>query len=317
MFPKLKKGDDFFMDYQQFLEKVVEELQNTFPEHDIEIRSVRKMNGVKLDGLCIRKKESNIAPTIYMQSYYNLMTHGDSIDSVIQRIIDVYENNQGDEIPENMSSIFTDFDDISRLVYYVVINKEKNEELLDDCPHRDFLDLAIVYKVHIGFDNGTGVGSVLINNQMMKLWSITEEDLFNTASTNTSSLFEPLVQSMGEVLIEMMRIKGTEEQEVLDAIYNMELDKHLLVVTNKSKYTGANVIFLNREVQEQIAEKMNGNYLIIPSSIHETIITDADDVENVKDMVVQVNASEVSEEDFLSNSVYVYDSSKKEIHIVG
>ena len=100
------------MDYQQFLDKVVEKLQNTYPEHDIEIRSVRKMNGVKLDGLCIRKKESNIAPTIYMQSYYNLMTHGDSIDSVIQRIIDVYENNQGDEIPDNMTSIFTDFDDI-------------------------------------------------------------------------------------------------------------------------------------------------------------------------------------------------------------
>lgn len=107
------------------------------------------MNGVKLDGLCIRKKESNIAPTIYMQSYYNLMTHGDSIESVIQRIIEVYENNQGDEIPENMSSIFTDFDDISKMVYYVVINKEKNEELLEDCPHRDFLDLAIVYKVII------------------------------------------------------------------------------------------------------------------------------------------------------------------------
>lgn len=85
------------------------------------------------------------------------------------------------------------------------------------------------------------------------------------------------------------------------------MDKHLLVVTNKGKYTGANVIFLNRKVQEQIAEKMHGNYLIIPSSIHETIITDADDVENVKDMVLQVNSSEVSEEDFLSNSVYIYD----------
>lgn len=69
---------------------------------------------------------------------------------------------------------------------------------------------------------------------MMKLWSITEEDLFITALTNTSSLFEPIVQSMGEVLIEMMRIKGTEEQEVLDASYNMELDKHLLVVTSNS-----------------------------------------------------------------------------------
>ncbi len=51
---------------------------------------------------------------------------------------------------------------------------------------------------------------------MMKLWSITEEDLFSTALMNTSSLFEPVVQSMGEVLIEMMRIKGTEEQDVFE-----------------------------------------------------------------------------------------------------
>ena len=50
----------------------------------------------------------------------------------------------------------------------------------------------------------------------MKLWSITEEDLFSTALMNTSSLFEPVVQSMGEVLIEMMRIKGTEEQDVFE-----------------------------------------------------------------------------------------------------
>lgn len=50
----------------------------------------------------------------------------------------------------------------------------------------------------------------------MKLWSITEEDLFSTVLMNTSSLFEPVVQSMGEVLIEMMSIKGTEEQDVFE-----------------------------------------------------------------------------------------------------
>jgi len=62
---------------------------------------------------------------------------------------------------------------------------------------------------------------------------------------------------------------------------------------------------------DQAAEKLGGNFFVLPSSIHECLFI-KDDGEfqrpQLEEMVQSVNATEVSEADFLSDSVYHYDS---------
>ena len=59
------------------------------------------------------------------------------------------------------------------------------------------------------------------------------------------------------------------------------------------------------------AEKLGGNFFVLPSSIHECLFV-PDNGEfrrpQLEEMVRSVNAAEVSEADFLSNSVYHYDA---------
>ena len=65
------------------------------------------------------------------------------------------------------------------------------------------------------------------------------------------------------------------------------------------------------EFMDQAAEKLGGNFFVLPSSIHECLFI-KDDGEfqraQLEEMVQSVNATEVSAADFLSDSVYHYDS---------
>lgn len=303
------------MDYQQFLRNVLDGLMNIYPEHDISLHSVKKNNGIVLDGICIKDRDSNIAPTLYMESFYTMIKSGYCIDEVIKRICSVYESHNDVNLSLDEIADISDFSIVSKNIYYVVVNYEKNKELLANCPHRRVHDLAIVYRINIYV--GDGLGSVLIKNEMAdNIWHVDEKYLYETAVKNTSTLFCPMVQSMNEVLVEIMHGKDDYNQEILDSVCNLDLERHMLVVSNNARTAGAGVIFIDEDIQKRVSEVMGGDYIIIPSSVHETIITDLGEADTIKDMVVEVNKTQVSTEDFLSNNIYIYRSDEKRIQIV-
>ena len=81
-------------------------------------------------------------------------------------------------------------------------------------------------------------------------------------------------------------------------------------VTCENEY-GASALFYP-EFLEQVAKRFRGKFFILPSSIHELILVPdyGEDVKGLKEIVSDVNdnSDAVTEEDFLSNSVYHYDA---------
>lgn len=62
---------------------------------------------------------------------------------------------------------------------------------------------------------------------------------------------------------------------------------------------------------DQAAEKLGGDFYILPSSIHEILLVpDNGDkaADDLRDMVREVNATQVSPEEKLTDNVYHYDS---------
>ena len=60
------------------------------------------------------------------------------------------------------------------------------------------------------------------------------------------------------------------------------------------------------------------SFYIIPSSIHELIlipITEETNKENLKNMIVEVNATQISDEEVLSNNLYIFIKDTNEIRI--
>ena len=65
---------------------------------------------------------------------------------------------------------------------------------------------------------------------------------------------------------------------------------------------------------DKIAEQVgSSSYYILPSSIHETIVVPFNDgmnVDELKNMVHEVNSTQVVADEILSDNVYVYDYDK-------
>ena len=82
------------MVYKSFLETVTSRLQILMgTQAEVSLRQIPKNNGVILDGLCISRPESSVAPAIYLNGYYEQFQAGVSIDSIISDILAVYQEN--------------------------------------------------------------------------------------------------------------------------------------------------------------------------------------------------------------------------------
>ena len=84
----------------------------------------------------------------------------------------------------------------------------------------------------------------------------------------------------------------------------------MFIATVPDKNSGAGVLAY-QDFMDQAAEKIGGDFYVIPSSIHEILLVpDNGEVqaEGLKEMVQEVNATEVSPEEKLSDNVYHYDS---------
>lgn len=81
---------------------------------------------------------------------------------------------------------------------------------------------------------------------------------------------------------------------------------------------GANIMYMALQQKDSLLDDVNdlaGDFYIIPSSVHELLLIPQDfgDPSDLIELVKNINATEVSPEDFLSNSIYEYDSLSKEI----
>ena len=92
----------------------------------------------------------------------------------------------------------------------------------------------------------------------------------------------------------------------------------LYVLTNKSKQMGAATIFYPDVADKIEALFPNGCY-VIPSSIHELLLTSKDTLppEDIAAMVREINNTQVATEDLLSYKVHEYDPKTRTIGLAG
>ena len=87
----------------------------------------------------------------------------------------------------------------------------------------------------------------------------------------------------------------------------------MLVVTNERTVNGAATIFYEG-IQDEIAEKLHGNYFVIPSSTNEMLAikdTGQEDYMSLEKLLRHMNTIGVAKEELLSYSVYHYDAEDK------
>ena len=283
----------------------------------VEIHEVIKNNDTHLTGLTIRNEASNIAPTIYLNGYFDQYKDGAPLAIICNNIIATYEEHK---VTDNFDvTIITDFTKVQDKICYKLVNAQSNHELLKDAPHKIVCDdLAVIFYVLVSQDNA-GTASVTVRNNLMELWNVSVEVLYDTAMANTQRLFRGSVRSMADVMMEILADRMDEDnvKEFYDMVVSPDDMIPMYVCSNTAKLNGAGVI-LYHDLLKEFAERTGADFYILPSSIHETLLipqSEIMDVDYLRQMVNEVNSTEVAPEEILSNHVYRYSRETDSIEL--
>ncbi len=299
-------------------------VQMTIPEHlpveykDAQIRSheVEKNNGLILHGITVTPKDSNIAPNVYLDNYFKQYEDGRDLDELMDQITHVVVSNiKAPEVFGNVAEKFQDFEFVKNNIVMVAVNTQRNAKLLSQVPHQEREDLSLIYKVMLSRDS-EGTATITIRNEHMAMWGVSADEIHELAVANTKEILPVTIQSMNEVMREMFGKDGMPEEMAEVMFEEMAPTQQMYIISNAAKVNGAASMFYEDALSD-LSKKVGTDLYILPSSIHEVIAvsTDMGSPETLSEMVREVNGSQVSEEEQLSDHVYRFDAAKKTLSL--
>ena len=220
--------------------------------------------------------EGNVRPTVYLDKINATGTD----EEIAKTIINMYHQNK--EVSFEVEGI------TSREYVYDNCFIAVRRPVEDKAYAKDYLDMQMVVKVKVS-DQAT----YLLTKQMVEKLKITE-DIFDIALKHMT--FK--LRSMSSVLGDML------DDEVADMIPEVGM---FMLSTEDRVYGGA--AMCDMAFIKTVADKLDGDIVILPSSVHELLVVRYERDTNLKDlnaMVREVNTAEVDPEEQLADHVYLY-----------
>ncbi|MDE6844199.1 MAG: hypothetical protein K2J99_00320 [Lachnospiraceae bacterium] len=289
------------MDFNAFVENIVKVLQEKMGEdYEIKVTKVMKNNDIRLTGVIMMRETDKVSPTIYLEEPYRQYREGTDLHEIADRIAALYEAQMKD-IHLDMN-FFGEFEYVKDRIFHKLINYSQNKNLLKDVPHLKWCDLAIVFYYSIE-EEKLGRASILIHNNHLAMWNQTADTLYQTAQHNMRLGMPELLVPMQELINDMTGLKLEEK------------DVKMYVLTNKEKVYGASAMLYSDEISK-LATRLDSDLLILPSSVHEVLLLPDErerKYEFYRQMVEEVNTTQVEPEEILSYNLYRYNRKKAEI----
>ncbi len=295
------------MTYPEFRNAIFQNVEELLPQGvTVKLLDVEKQNNTLRHGILFTKDNVPFSSTIYLEPFFKAFKGGKDICKLAEELLCCYKEDKT-SIPESVFNL-ADFETAKENIFAKLIHLEENETFLKDVPYQTFLDFAIVTYFEVDHCE-MYQGTVLLKDNLVKNWEVTKEELLLWALQNTKDKKKVIFRDMAEVL----------------ANHLTETDKNILlhntpkmyVLTNEQKFWGA-ILICFPEVLQMICKMIGENYYLLPSSVHEWIIipeSNADECNYLRQIVQEINRSEVLPEEMLSNEVYFYESDTCSIHI--
>lgn len=174
--------------------------------------------------------------------------------------------------------------------------------------------MAITYHLKMNMDEN-GVASAVVAHDNLRMYGVSVEELHQAALENSEKMFPlytfDLNERMRQSFIDDMKQDGMPDEMIEELLKDFPESREnaMTVVTNDVGVNGAAAIFYPG-VMDKIAETTKGDYFILPSPVHETIILPDNGAMTAKEleaMVTEINATQVEPWDRLTDQVYHYD----------
>lgn len=302
------------MGFEEFIENVLEAIRvkvgGTF---QVKKHDVIKNNNVKRTGIDVIKNGEDIGPCVYLDEFYReYESDGMRFDEIVDEVCRLILKHEEDDALDFDVSGFKKWETVRENIYPKLINAEQNKELLEEIPHRIFMDLAVVYYAVARDSAQEDIGTILIYNRHMEMWGQEEDNLYQTAMMNMWADGEADFTDIRTIVERITGIIFTKEDD------NASRDTDMYVLTNSRRRFGAAEI-LDKKTLRLIADQIGDAFIVLPSSVHETIVLPSKDETEYKElahMVRNVNKSLVEAEERLSDHVYVYSREDEMLKIV-
>lgn len=309
------------MTYQEFVLEVRDRLNEMQAQNEnlyfVSADIINKIQNSYYGLLISMRASPDFKYGINLRDYYFQFSYfGGTIDDIAgeidQRICQEIEH-----MPHFDLSVLKDYEFVKDHLGLQVINADKNYGLLQTIPYTQIADLAIVYRIFL--DDNT---STLVNDNMLNHYGISKEQLHTDATMCVQRKAPCVIQKIGEAMKEILESmisekEAAEEQTEEEMVIPEIMQKAKFYVARIDGAYGASVI-ARPDFFTEATQIMGGDFYIIPSSMHEVMLIKDIKEGGVKDfekMIWQVNTTEVSGEDYLSNRLYHYDSKNQVFEI--
>lgn len=301
------------MDIREFREKIKEELPGHMPEELVEsitLESVEisKMNDQKLYGITVKEKGSNMAPTLYVNEFYERYQDGEDLE---QLITEFAERTEGSVHVQGPPETDLTWDSVKDSLSVRLLEKSRNKEFLSNMPYADVGNgLALTADINLPGDS-KGEWKAAVTHSLLESLGVDKETLFASAMESAVVYDPPVLMDMSTAVF------GIGEGNMLDMTEPIAPEDigRMYVLTTKGGRIGACALFYP-EVKEKMAELFGSGYYILPSSTHEVIIVPDDPSIVPKDltaMVKHANEFIVEPQDVLSDNVLHYDRDARKL----
>ena len=253
------------MDFNEFREKVKETLPDFLTDDlrnaEIKDTAVNKLQGESYSGISVTPEGSRVGVSINLEDAFLDYQTGDQFTAIMNRLSDTIVGTLGEREQFDLGFL-SDYSAVKEMLTMEVVGKDQNAEMLQSVPHQEMEDLAAVYRIDLS-DTENGNATILITNEMLRNYGITPDQLHQDALDAAQHTMKYSIRSMDEVLTGMAQSMGIEQDQPV------MFSSPLYVATTERDMFGAGVLAVP-SFFEDAAEKLDGNFYVLPSSVHES-----------------------------------------------
>ncbi len=292
----------------EFAQVIVEELSKIMPDFSLEVKEVNKAGRGKLTGILFHMKDLEedaieATTTIYAEDLYVPYENGVSIEEITEEVVNLIKSAMGamEQVTFLAENIRFDAEGENMGVRILDSKDPRNMEYVKETPYMEIDDTGLYLVAQFEADELCAVISTITFED----YGITKEELFAAALKGATSRKKPVLKELGAMRDEISRgvidpesnILGRTDVEIVDGPYALTAEDGIM---------GSWVIALP-EVRHEISRLLGDNCYAIPSSKHEWLIMPVNDKlseEYVAGLIREANNTFVSEDDFLSDSLF-------------
>lgn len=288
------------MDFDEFSRWAEQEILRWLPPEygNASVRriSIRKI-GCTYTGMIVKRNGEAVVPALNLDDFFRQYLHGAELRGLMRHMAEIVKvGNDRFDI-----SWIRNYENIRNHLCVRVCGMERNMDVLKTVPYRNTEDIAMTCHIMLDGSDGETAG-IMVTKEMCSHYGIDEDSLFRDALNSSRRLLPPHMDTIRNILHSQIGINTTAGEK-------------MLVLTNRNKIYGAAVIFYPG-ILRMAAYILKKNVIILPSSIHEVILIPEEentDCRQLESLVCEINRTQVSEDERLSDHVYRYSPSSDRV----